>query len=57
MNRRGFFGLLGKLLAVGTAMSVSPKLLAPLKAVVVVDPVVVCTGIFSAGKAEFFLAS
>jgi hypothetical protein len=32
MNRRGFFGLLGKLLAVGTAMSVAPELLAPVKA-------------------------
>jgi len=29
MNRRGFFGLLGKLAAVGTAMSVHPALLEP----------------------------
>lgn len=31
MNRRGFFGLAGKLLAVGTAMGVSPGLLLPVK--------------------------
>jgi hypothetical protein len=31
MNRRGFFGLLAKLVTVGTAMSVAPALLAPLK--------------------------
>jgi hypothetical protein len=31
VNRRGFLGLLGKLVAVGTAMSVSPAVLAPLK--------------------------
>lgn len=31
MNRRGFFRLLGGVVAVGTAMGVHPKLLAPLK--------------------------
>jgi hypothetical protein len=31
MNRRGFFGMMGKLLAVGTAIGVSPKLLAPME--------------------------
>lgn len=31
MNRRGFFGLLGKLAAVGTAMSVSPAILKPVE--------------------------
>ena len=34
MNRRGFFGLLGKLVAVGVAMNVAPELLEPVKAVV-----------------------
>lgn len=29
MNRRGFFGLLGKLVAVGAAMSVAPAILEP----------------------------
>jgi hypothetical protein len=32
MNRRGFLGLLGKLVSVGTAISVHPAILAPLKA-------------------------
>lgn len=31
MNRRGFLGLLGKLAAVGTAMSVAPPLLKPIQ--------------------------
>lgn len=31
MNRRGFFGLLSKLVTVGAAMSVAPELLAPIK--------------------------
>jgi hypothetical protein len=34
MNRRGFLGLLSKLVAVGTAMSVAPEVLAPLKEIV-----------------------
>ena len=34
MNRRSFFGILGKLCAVGTAMSVSPALLEPIQKVV-----------------------
>lgn len=29
MNRRGFLGMLGKLVAVGAAMGVSPALIAP----------------------------
>lgn len=29
MNRRGFFGLLGKLVSVGVAMGVSPSILEP----------------------------
>ncbi len=31
MNRRGFFGLIGKVAAVAVAIGVSPKLLAPAK--------------------------
>lgn len=31
MNRRGFFGLLGKLLAVGAAIGVAPELLSPVQ--------------------------
>jgi hypothetical protein len=31
MNRRGFFGLIGKLVAVAASMGVSPMLTAPLK--------------------------
>lgn len=38
MNRRGFLGLLGKLVAVGTAMGVAPGLLKPVKSWLVVDP-------------------
>jgi hypothetical protein len=34
MNRRGFFGLLGKLVAVGAAMRVDSALLAPVQAIV-----------------------
>ena len=34
MTRRGFFGLLSKLVTVGTAMSVAPALLAPVKEIV-----------------------
>jgi hypothetical protein len=34
MNRRGFLGLLGKLVGVGTAIGVHPALLAPLEAAV-----------------------
>lgn len=33
MNRRSFFGLIGKAVAVGIAIGVSPKLLAPVKTV------------------------
>jgi hypothetical protein len=31
MNRRGFFGLLGKLAQVGMAMGIAPELLAPIQ--------------------------
>ena len=31
MNRRGFFGLVAKLAAVGAAMSVAPSLLVPIE--------------------------
>ena len=34
MNRRGFFGLVGKLLAVGAAMGVAPSLLEPIEGAV-----------------------
>lgn len=33
MNRRGFFGLLGKLAQVGMAMGIAPELLAPIQEV------------------------
>lgn len=32
MNRRGFFGLLGKLIAVGATLGISPEILAPVQA-------------------------
>jgi len=32
MNRRGFLGLLGKLVSVGTAISIHPAILAPIQA-------------------------
>jgi len=34
MNRRGFLGLLSKLVTVGSALAVAPEILAPLKAAV-----------------------
>lgn len=37
MNRRGFFGLLGKLVAVGAAMAVASAILEPLQAKVAVE--------------------
>lgn len=38
MNRRGFLGMLGKLVAVGVAMGVAPKLMKPVSKFLVVDP-------------------
>jgi hypothetical protein len=37
MNRRGFFSLVGKLLAVGSAIGIDPRLLRPVKAALVED--------------------
>ena len=39
MNRRGFFSLVGKLLAVGTAIGVDPRLLRPVKAALAEDTI------------------
>ena len=61
MNRRGFFGLLAKLVTVGTAMSVAPALLAPIKEVVEpeIKPWVITPEMLKAmtSKPEFLLAS
>lgn len=43
MNRRAFMGFLGQLIAVGSAMSVAPAVLQPLKNVVIAEATKVLT--------------